>query len=78
MLQSRQQSQRCWLRHLSLGVLEVSIPPIHRHARRRLRLPLDHRPNPAHQRRVSRGQTWPGEGQRTRIVRWNRKQEVLW
>lgn len=69
MLQSRQQSQRCRLLHLSLGVLEVSIPPIHRHARRLLRLPLDHQPNPARQERVSRGQTWPGEGQWARLVR---------
>ena len=72
MLQSRQQSPRCRLLHLSLAVLEVSIPPVHRHAHFRLRLPLDHQPNPAHQRRVSRGQTWPGEGQWARLARRSR------
>jgi hypothetical protein len=71
MLQSRRQDPRQRLLHLSLAVLEVSIRPVHRHAHSRLRQPLDYRPNPAHQRRVSRGQTWPGEGQRTRIVRRN-------
>ena len=50
MPQSRQQSLRCWLLHLSLEVLEVSIRPVHRHAHFRLRLPLDCRPNPARQR----------------------------
>ena len=78
MLQARRQNPRQRLLLLSLEALEVSIRPVHRHAHSRLRQPLDYRPNPARPWRVSRGQTWPGEGQRTRIVRRNRKQEVLW
>ncbi len=69
MLQSRRQSPRYRLLHPSLAVLEVSIRPVHRHAHFRLRLPLDCPPNPAHQRRVSRGPTWPGEGHCARLVR---------
>lgn len=68
MLQSRRQSPRYRLLHLSLEVWEVSIPPGRRHAYFRLRLPLDCQPNPAHQRRVSRDPTWPGEGQWVRLV----------
>lgn len=73
MLQSRQQSPGYQLLRLSLEELEVSIRPIHRHAHCRPRLPLDCQPNPAHQRRMSRGQTWPGEGQWARLVSWRRE-----
>ena len=78
MLQSRRQSPRYRLLHLSLEVLEVSIRPMHRHAHFRLRLPLDCQANPAHRRRVSRDQTWLGEDQSARLARQNRKQEVFW
>jgi len=47
---------------LNLEVLEVSSPTIHPHADFP-HLPLDCQPNPAHRGSVSRGQTWPGEGQ---------------
>jgi hypothetical protein len=78
MLQSRQQSPRYRLLHLSLEVLEVSIQRGRRHAHLRPRLALGQQPTPAHQRKASRGQTWLGDGQRTPPVRRNRKQEVFW
>ena len=69
MLRFRRQIPRYPLLHPTLEVLEVSIRPIHRHAHFRPRLPLHYEPNPAHQRWVSRGQTWHGEGQWARLVR---------
>jgi hypothetical protein len=48
MLQARWKGLRYWPQPLSLEVLEVLIPTIHRHADFP-HLPLDCQPNPAHQ-----------------------------